>query len=386
MTNDTTDGSSESFAYEILFRYQSQSISFPDWVTLLTVCLAPLVAHLVAGAPKVVYLHDTKPPWHETIVHYNPTSIIWRYFAITDRRIRARSWSMIDMAVGNALFWTPRGWDGSAEMAIKCRDICIRPPPPFLERMLSKDSLKTIIITMQGAQAAYLSSAGHAKYSGFALDNIFMPIAFIGLLRLPAALWLTDEYLFVDNESVTTPNEIQLSPPKDVDAAGMYTPLRPLLKTPTPTQSNDTISAQFSHGFKSLRGVAVRIFYISFLLAILTLCLEKVLPRPHQHTTVPLTVFLSGLLYVVLLLAVVAPLVTYSLRHCATAPSTVIPCASALWYKIFTCVLAATFVSLIIVAALETRKTPCGIYTSIPKSADEEICPNVMLVNTTTSS
>ena len=34
-----------------MFNYQSQSISFGDWMLLLTLCFAPLIAHLVAGVP-----------------------------------------------------------------------------------------------------------------------------------------------------------------------------------------------------------------------------------------------------------------------------------------------------------------------------------------------
>ena len=66
------------------FQYQSQNLNLGNWVELLTLCLAPLIAHIVAGAPRIVYLRNQRPQWHDYLVHYNPTSIGWRHFAIVD--------------------------------------------------------------------------------------------------------------------------------------------------------------------------------------------------------------------------------------------------------------------------------------------------------------
>jgi hypothetical protein len=68
---------------------QNQGITFPDWIGILTLCFAPLIAHVLSGAPRPSYLSPTRPTWHDQLTHYNPTSILWRYAAITDRRIRA---------------------------------------------------------------------------------------------------------------------------------------------------------------------------------------------------------------------------------------------------------------------------------------------------------
>jgi hypothetical protein len=38
--------------YKFLFDYQSQYIGFGDWISLFTLCLAPIIVHLVAGVPK----------------------------------------------------------------------------------------------------------------------------------------------------------------------------------------------------------------------------------------------------------------------------------------------------------------------------------------------
>jgi hypothetical protein len=38
--------------YKFIFSYNSQHININDWISLFTLCLAPLIAHLVAGVPK----------------------------------------------------------------------------------------------------------------------------------------------------------------------------------------------------------------------------------------------------------------------------------------------------------------------------------------------
>jgi len=41
--------------------YQSQHITFPEWLLLWTLCLAPLIAHIVAGTPQPTYLSHRRP-------------------------------------------------------------------------------------------------------------------------------------------------------------------------------------------------------------------------------------------------------------------------------------------------------------------------------------
>jgi hypothetical protein len=78
---------------KVLLTYQSQGIAFTQWIELFTVCLAPLIAHVAAGAPTPTVLkklRSTSPHWTSRLTHFNPISIIWRYNAIADRRVRAR--------------------------------------------------------------------------------------------------------------------------------------------------------------------------------------------------------------------------------------------------------------------------------------------------------
>src|SRR4051794_38615786 len=101
----------------IIFTYQSAGISLTQWIELFTLCLAPLIAHVAGGAPSPTILRPRTeaPHWTARLPHFNPISIIWRYYAIADRRARARKWCEQDMAACSAVFWDGerRRWDGS---------------------------------------------------------------------------------------------------------------------------------------------------------------------------------------------------------------------------------------------------------------------------------
>ena len=177
--------------------YQSQNVTISDWIGVLTLCLAPLVAHVLIGAPSPAYLSLSRPPWHERVCHYNPTSILWRYAMVADRRLRAKNWDRIDLAATNALFWTDQGWDGTEEIIQYARPRCVQLPDDDRVTLLSRDAFKTLIITVQGIQAIILllssqidpGSPGFTIFMG--VDIIFFPVALFGLLRLCSCIWLT---------------------------------------------------------------------------------------------------------------------------------------------------------------------------------------------------
>ena len=75
--------------------YLSGNITFNAWIDLITLSLAPLLAHLAGGAPRTTLIDDSipKPRWHDRMCHYNPTSVLWRYYAIADRRLRSTKWT-----------------------------------------------------------------------------------------------------------------------------------------------------------------------------------------------------------------------------------------------------------------------------------------------------
>ncbi|KAF7885717.1 uncharacterized protein EAF02_004226 [Botrytis sinoallii] len=183
------------------FTYQASGILFADWINLFTLCLAPLIVHIVAGVPSPVYLSSPRPRWHERLGHYNPTSILWRYFSIIDRRARSRAWNSADMAASNAYFWTSSGWDGSENMMRKSRRFCSRIPSSPHAVWVSKTSAETVATVLQGLQAAWQLVGGlnGGAYSNtISLGTVFAPLAICGLIRLPAAVWISDDYSYVD--------------------------------------------------------------------------------------------------------------------------------------------------------------------------------------------
>jgi hypothetical protein len=66
----------------------------------------------------------------------------------------------------------------------------------------------------------------------------------------------------------------------------------------------------------------------------------------------------------------------YFLRGRST--NSIIPCHNTVWYKIYTGMVMAFMAVLVILACLETRKTPCGVYTTYPRdlSIDYYMCPD----------
>ena len=172
-------------SYDIAPIHAGRALSFEDWVTLLTLSLAPLVAHIISGAPHPSYLHNTRPRWHERLYQYNPTSIMWRYFLIIDRRLRARTWTPFDLAASNALFWTDKGWDGSEQMITRSLPHSTHLPSSTHAELFSAETFKSVVASLQGVQASYLfvitivRCLSDIQYLG--ADRIFYPVAILGL-------------------------------------------------------------------------------------------------------------------------------------------------------------------------------------------------------------
>jgi hypothetical protein len=180
---------------------QSQHFDLSAWISLLTLCFAPLVAHILIGAPEPIVLRGHEPRWYQRSVHYNPTSIYWRYYAITIRGLSIKNFSRDDIAATNAIFWHG-GWDGSESIMVTCRgngtDLSSRRRCPFF----SVSTVKTLLVTIQGIQAAYdlgkgLSLGGYAL--SVSLSTIFQPLAIAGLFiprprkGLLPSIWITDQ-------------------------------------------------------------------------------------------------------------------------------------------------------------------------------------------------
>ncbi|KAF8862231.1 hypothetical protein BDZ45DRAFT_686980 [Acephala macrosclerotiorum] len=401
--------------------YQSKGISFTDWVSLLTLCVTPLLAHIIAGIPDIVCLSvpRTHLSWHQRLCQYNPTTIIWRYFAIADRRIRAKHWDANTLAASNALFWTHRGWDGSEAMIQRSRKYCIKPPDSTRIGLLSKSFFKTVIVTIQGVQAAILLVGGFTSATSFtttlSISSIFFPLAIFGLLRLCAAPWLTDDYIYIEyeqREAASTPVAALFAEPEndqngysitpaprvtdteyskgwaEVSQSATAIPMTPYhSKTRTTSYeglvniSETNIESSFRPA-NSWRGRIFRVFFLVPILLLWVMCIMYMVPwsnyGPRVEANITVTLFILNINYLVFLSATLFTYIYYFIR--GRSATTVIPCISSTWYQIYTGILLVMMLILVIVAAIETRKTPCGMYTSWPG----DVCGGIYLNSTDT--
>lgn len=326
---------------------QSQSTDFTDWVSLITLCLAPLIAHLAAGAPQPSYLTSVSPRWHDRLCHYIPTSIMWRYAAITDRRIRSFGWDIQTIAAANALFWTPRGWDGSEQMAACSLEYCTYLPETARVEMLSWDMAKTLITTLQGVQAIY-DLGGNPSLNGpmrVAVNTIFSPLAILGLYRLSAALWLTNHFNFAPRSQVLA---LGFTRRLSLDSL-----LEEPEKPPTPVHYYRATSYLPSRVFRSM------FFLPMFILWLLLLFHTFGSPITSMQS---FSFLICNILYHLILAPSLVIIGYYFARGMTT--TTIVPCISATWYKIYSVTVMGLMLGLIAVSSVETRKTPCGTWTA----------------------
>jgi hypothetical protein len=279
------------------------------------------------------------------------------------------------MAASNADFWTSRGWDGSEAMIGKGRAYCIKLPSTSRATLLSSSSVKTLIVTLQGAQAIYTLIRG-LKTGTYAytisIDSIFFPLAVFGLLRLSAALWLTDDYHYAELEDLETITTSSL------EASTSVSRLAPFLEVQSKASTgllefSDTSSGEYFHPTKSWRGVLYRFFFLLPILGLWTICSLYVLPW-NIRRTFSATSFVLVLFYLFFLSATIIIFAFYFIG--GRSATTIIPCITSIWYKIYTFVLLSFMLILVVIAALETRKTACGQYTTFAPSVDDEVlCP-----------
>ncbi|KAH7067978.1 hypothetical protein BKA63DRAFT_520876 [Paraphoma chrysanthemicola] len=349
-------------------QYNSKCITFAEWIQLFTLCLAPLLVHIIAGAPPISNISSSRPKWYEQLCHYNPTSILWRYAAITDRRIRALHWDKDASAASNAIFWTAEGWNGSEEMVKVAAPYCLRYPDHAIVPLFSSTALKSLFATLQGASAVYalvalLLGAKNVSFSvDMAVDMIFFPLAVLGLLRLCAALWLVDDFEYAWREGIEAshrPLPLHVTTGKTNTSQDSESPID--LDTLLPrTNTKNRFRSPNSHW----ASYAFRILYFLVVAGVWGISIAYMIP-PYESNT---TSFLTGLFYVVFTTISSALYAFYFAKGSTT--STIIPCASRLWYKIYTIAIFVFMLAMIIIAAIETDRGPNGVYTSSPRGPD----------------
>jgi hypothetical protein len=341
-------------------------------LSLWTLALAPLIAHVIAGAPEPIYLCAEPPRWIDYAVFWNPTSIIWRYFAIFDRRIRAKNWNREILASTNALFWTTNGWNGSEDMIKEGSKYCIRLPPRSHAELLSKSFVNTVIATLQGVQALYGLLLMENFNNNMSLATVFLPLALLGLIRLPSALWITDGFAYnqydinLSNKrasQVTTTTKAGYHELITIPSSDDDTPQWP------PPTSDDTSYAEFRPR-TSIHGYVARIIFLTPLLGMASLTVlwtYMVLKNTYSITG-------TGLFSLMLWFTFSFGSAVIFILNIARAQdrTTVIPAVSTLWYRLYSAILFLLMLALLITASIETKETWCGKFTVL---YDEAVCP-----------
>ena len=380
-----TENPHDTYRSEIYFRFQCSSISFPQWISILTLCLAPLITHIVFGFEEPIVLSTRHPHWHDRLTQFNPITIIWRWYAIVYRRIRARSWDRADMAASNAVFWDGQGWCGSEQLMAESRAWATKLPEQTHVNWLSGSTLATIAMTLQGVSALItLMREGDWHNPGVPLTQVFNAVAVLSFTRLPASIWLSNEYGYEvpaaklksrpsSREMVPlthgpTGNSAQSPLPKDRSqgtsrqllvsntANGDQTIRRKPLPQTSRLQPHTILSARLwtAWSLVSLIGICAYGIYSSII---------AISPPGHPFTIITTASALTTrMLYFTLTTSGCCIFVTYILK--GRLAETVVPCMNALWYKMLNALLVGLALTSGIISALETKALSNGNYAT----------------------
>jgi hypothetical protein len=225
--------------------------------------------------------------------------------------------------------------------------------------------VKTIITTLQGISAAYslIGSLAGIPVTNFyellGVDMVFFPLAILGLLRLFPATWLTEDFTYAsvhEKSSKSFPSSF-LS--------------QAMLKLNTSDDSLDPFSimapphlgVQFKSPRSSWPSMIFRILYVLIVGGLWAMSLVYILPN-HSILVYTSTSFITALFYSVFLTISIALYTYYFFRSQTT--TTLLPCISTTWYRIYTLLVIGCMIVLVIIASIETNQAPAGIYTSYP--------------------
>ena len=346
--------------YKVHFFYLSKELRIKDWLEMFTLCLAPLVTHIAFGLADHVVLGPTGPKWTDKIAHFNPVSILWRYYAIAYRRVRAIHWDEADMAACNAVFWHGTGWDGSEALMVQSRNLITKLPASSHVAIVSGSSLATIAITLQGCQAmvivleAFVPLTVNLGRDLGGLPGIFQPLALMGLLRLQAALWLSNDYGYARIDHWQTP-----------------------ASAPADKLANDELLRSIAARLvcsRSWRAVSFRIWWALSTLALMGISIAacvnstfSIFPQAGYSPSIihkPASMITVSLMYLLLTAGCLVIHCRYLFKGCSG--STVIPCIQSRWYKGYTFLLFAAGAVSIIFSALGTQIQVNGTYSEFP--------------------
>ena len=367
--------------------YQSAGIPFNEWLAQLTLCFAPFAAHILNGVPTTVMTEHSSPSWASRISFYNPTTILWRYIIITDRRIRCKNWTAEDMAASNAAFLVgadssgsaiPSGatgrWDGSEDIMVRSREWLIRTPPRSRVSLLSVSVISTLVVVAQGIQALYEIVAqiktGVPYIQG--LSGVFLPLAIFSLTRLLPAMWLSNEFAYgaIGSGRLEPSDSVEMDFHKQQQRV-------PYLEDP---QDEHLPSDSIRSNENKMRpqrywpAVVFRLIIIFILLVFVLVGIGHLLTNKEFTGDFNAAAITQHLLYSLWVLVTLVIFVVYGVR--GKANTTIIPCVASRWYLAYTLIWYAWAVAVIVLNSVQMRRTICGVYTTytVEDGLDDKLC------------
>lgn len=236
--------------------------------------------------------------------------------------------------------------------------------------------MKTGVVMLQAVQALYallgsiVSGNGSFAFST-ALDTLFFPLAAIGLMRIPVACWLDDDHAFRNAEA--SDNSLDKYPSATREESHLELEQLEDLPTNALLYSYRTASKDRFYHPHGWRGVFVRSVYLAMATGLLAISLIIAFPPGAGGQFFTATGLVTNLFYITFLAVTVIAAFYYMIR---APPTTVIPCIHSTWYKIYTSFLFACMLAMLVLASMETRKTPCGKSTTLPARFDQQVCGN----------
>lgn len=345
---------------QIFFRLQCGSTSLYQWVNLLTVCLAPLVTHVVFGFADPVLLSDQPPRWYDRLAQFSPITIIWRWLAIVNRRIRALDWDRADMAATNAIFWTGSRWDGSEEIMLDSRDWITKLPQDTHVNWMSGSTLATIAMTLQGLAAVFrLNSVPGEDWRAdtWALPDIYYPIAVLSLTRLPASLWLSSEYGY--NTAHLLERYQRTRSLLSAGKSQRYHVITQQYSLEEHPQQKPNRSSRLGPNTASSRLWTILCLFFTFGGCGAGAYLACSGMGPKSFVIITSASSLTMMIYYLLLCASGGLIMTYYLLR-GRGGETAIPCMNSLWYQLLNGLIMVAAIIMFVITALETKMQSNG--------------------------
>jgi hypothetical protein len=296
-----------------------------------------------------------------------------------------------------------RGWDGDEEFesTYEIKELYLPDKDKTHAGIISGSTMQTATVTMQGIQAIYNVISMLFPLGGYfmgALGGLFVPIALLGLVRLPAAPWLSTNYALIhieishgpskkteycdvncgDRDSAKTGLRTEVTHLEDDGRANTNT----CTSTNKNTNTNTNTDTDTKMNLRPESDWCARLYRIWWALsmgALALLCLIADIQGFWIQEVFSATIFVERLMYLVLIGGLFLIHVIYILKR--RTRTTIIPCIGSLWYTIYTYVLIFLAVVCFVLACLETRiiscGSNCGSETTFPKLDIE--CPIIQV-------